>query len=188
MAIFTGVVWIIGFLLVPETYPHVLLRKRAAALSKMTGKVYRSKMEVDAGARPSVGQAFGTALSRPWVLLLRKPIILLLSIYMTIIYGTLYMMFSGFPIVYQQQRSWSEGICDLAFIGIAIGMIIAVLYTIPDNHRYNRVAAAAKVKGAIGAPPEARLPPSLVGSICLPVGLFWFLPGPTRLPFIGSSR
>lgn len=174
MAIFTGAVWIIGSLLIPETYPPVLLRKRAAALSKITGKVYRSKMEVDAGARPSVGQAFRTALSRPWILLLREPIVLLLSIYMAIIYGTLYMMFSGFPVVYQQQRGWSEGIGGLAFIGVAIGMLAAVIYTIPDNHRYNRVATAAEAKGAVGAPPEARLPPCLVGCICLPVGLFWF--------------
>ena len=43
MAIFSGTVWIIGILLVPETYPPVLLRKRAETLSKMTGKVYRSR-------------------------------------------------------------------------------------------------------------------------------------------------
>lgn len=174
MAIFTGVVWLLGALFIPETYPPVLLRKRATALSNITGKVYRSKMEVDSSAPPSVAQAFKTALSRPWVLLLREPIVLLLSIYMAIIYGTLYMMFSGFPVVYQQQRGWSEGIGGLAFIGVAIGMLAAVIYTIPDNHRYNRVAAAAEAKGELGAPPEARLPPSLVGCICLPVGLFWF--------------
>ena len=43
MAIFSGAIWIIGILLVPETYPPVLLRKRAETLSKMTGKVYRSR-------------------------------------------------------------------------------------------------------------------------------------------------
>ena len=174
MAIFTGALWIIGSLTIPETYSPVLLRKRAAALSKATGKVYRSKLEVNEAGTPSIGSAFRTALSRPWVLLFREPIVLLLSIYMAIIYGTLYMMFAAFPIVFQETRGWSEGIGGLAFLGVAVGMIIAVIYTIPDNKRYNRVADAAIAKGEIGAPPEARFPPTKIGAICLPLGLFWF--------------
>lgn len=120
-------------------------------------------------------QAFKTALSRPWILLLREPIVLMLSIYMAIIYGTLYLMFGAFPIVFQQDRGWSEGIGGLAFIGVAIGMLGGVVYTIPDNNRYNRCADEATAAGsARGAPPEARLPPALIGSVLLPVGLFWF--------------
>ena len=84
------------------------------------------------------------------------------------------MLFSAFPIVFQQQRGWSEGIGGLAFIGVAVGMMGAVIYSIPGNKRYMRIEAAAKAKGAVGAPPEARLPPALVGSVCLPIGLFWF--------------
>lgn len=51
-----------------------------------------------------------------------------------------------------------------------VGMILAVVYSIWDNGRYTRLA---EKKGG-HAPPEARLPPSLIGSILLPVGLFWF--------------
>jgi len=76
---------------VPETYAPVLLRKRAARLSKLSGKVYRSQADAEQG-RVSAGHAFKTALSRPWVLLFREPIVFLLSLYMAIIYGTLYMM------------------------------------------------------------------------------------------------
>ncbi len=39
MCIFSGAVLLVGSLLLPETYAPVLLRKRAAKLSKMTGKV-----------------------------------------------------------------------------------------------------------------------------------------------------
>ena len=173
MAIFTGALWIVGSLTIPETYAPVLLRKRAAELSKATDKVYLSKHEVTHGT-PALGQSFKIALSRPWVLLFREPIVLLLSIYMAIIYGTLYMMFAAFPIVFQQERGWSEGVGGLAFLGIAIGMLAAVVYTIPDNKRYNRVADAAIAKGASSAPPEARLLPSMIGSIFIPIGLFIF--------------
>ena len=173
MAIFTGALWIIGSLTIPETYAPVLLRKRAAALSKKTGKVYKSKIEVDKG-KQTIGQAFKIAISRPWILLFKEPIVLLLSIYMAIVYGTLYMMFAAFPIVFQQNRGWSEGIGGLAFLGVAVGMFAAVIYTIPDNNRYKRAEAAAIAKGEIGAPPEARLPPAMIGSICIPIGLFIF--------------
>jgi hypothetical protein len=170
MAIFTGVIWLTCAFLVPETYAPVLLRRRAEALSKKTGKVYKSSSDVEKGSS-SIGSVFKTALTRPWILLLREPIVLLLSIYMAIIYGTLYMLFAAFPIVYQQGRGWSQGIGGLAFIGVAVGMIGAVAYSIWDNKRYNRVIDASE--SGIAAP-EARLPPAFIGSIAIPVGLFWF--------------
>jgi hypothetical protein len=170
MAIFTGVIWIICGLFVPETYAPVLLRKRAEKLSKMTGEVYVSKGDAEKG-KTSAGQAFKTALSRPWILLLKEPIVLLLSIYMAIIYGTLYMLFSAFPIVYQQDRGWSPGIGGLAFLGVAVGMLAAVAYSIWDNKRYARIVDASE-SGM--ASPEARLPPAMVGAVAIPIGLFWF--------------
>lgn len=169
MAIFTGVLCIAGALFVPETYAPVLLRKRAQELSKQTGKVYRSRGEVQQG-KISIGQLFKTALSRPWILLFREPIVFLLSLYMAIIYGTLYMLFGAFPIVYEEDRGWSQGIGGLAFLGVLVGFAIAVGYSIWDNKRYVRIE-----KEHDGfAPPEARLPPCMIGGICMPIGLFWF--------------
>ncbi|MCJ1314442.1 MFS siderochrome iron transporter 1 [Agyrium rufum] len=173
MAIFTGVLWILGSILIPETYAPVLLRKRAATLSKHTGKIYRSKVDVRTKP-PSPGQAFKKALGRPWVLLFREPIVLLLSIYMAIVYGTLYMMFAAFPIVFQEGYGFNEGLGGCAFLGVAVGMIAAVIYTFPDNGRYNKAVTKAEESGKLFAAPEARLPPAMIGSVCLPVGLFWF--------------
>ncbi|ROW15670.1 hypothetical protein VPNG_02144 [Cytospora leucostoma] len=170
MACFTGVIWIICTICVPETYGPLLLRKRAAKLSKLTGKVYMSEADT-IGERVTIGQAFGTALSRPWQLLFMEPIVLLFSIYMAIIYGTLYMLFDAFPICFEQVRGWSAGISGLAFLGIAVGMLGAVAYSIWDNKRY---VAAMKASPTGFAPPEARLPPAMLGSVCMPIGLFWF--------------
>jgi MFS family permease len=169
MAIFTGAVWIGGTLTIPETYTPVILSRRAKKMSKITGQVYKSKMEVQHGTK-TIKQEFKTALSRPWILLFAEPIVLLLSIYMAIIYGTLYMMFAAFPIVYQEDRGWSPGVGGLSFIGVMVGEIIAVMYSIWDNKRYQKVEA----KHDGHAPPEARLPPTMLGSAFLPLGLFWF--------------
>ncbi|KAF5250810.1 hypothetical protein FANTH_4082 [Fusarium anthophilum] len=169
LAIFAGVTWIAGTILIPETYAPTLLRRRAAKLSNMTGKVYISSIELKQG-KVSLRSAISTSLLRPWILLFKEPIVLLLSIYMAIIYGTLYLFFAAFPVVFEQARGWSQGIEGLAFLGIAVGMAAGLIYTIPDNNRY--VLLDQKHNGF--APPEARLPPAIVGSFAIPVGLFWF--------------
>ena len=82
------------------------------------------------------------------------------------------MLFGAFPIVYRIGRGWNEGISGLPFIGVAIGMLGAVTYTIVyDNKRY--VRCVKKSPGGF-ASPEDRLPPAILGGIALPVGLFWF--------------
>lgn len=169
ITIFNGILWIVSTLTYPETYAPVLLQQRAKALSKMTGKVYISKLDLGV-PHQSLAQKLSTALMRPWILLFMEPIVLITSIYMAIVYGTLYLCFAAFPIVFQQGRGWSPGIGGLAFIGIAVGMTIATIGSILDNKRYAKLAAAHG--GA--APPEARLPPGLIGSILIPAGMFWF--------------
>lgn len=166
---FSGALWIVGGLLVPETYAPVLLRRRAEKLSKITGKVYESKLDTDQG-KVNLKESFKVALSRPWLLLFREPIVFLLSLYMAIVYGTLYMLFAAYPIVFQQVRGWNQGVGSLPFLGIMVGMMAAVAYSIYDNKRYVKV----EEKHGGFAPPEARLFPCLIATVTIPVGLFWF--------------
>ncbi|KAE8341561.1 hypothetical protein BDV24DRAFT_132197 [Aspergillus arachidicola] len=170
LAALSGVLWITMTCFVPETYAPVLLRQRAKRLSQKTGMVYRSKLDVENEGAVSLKRMFATSLRRPWVLLFREPIVFLLSIYIAIIYGALFMMFAAFPIVYQRGRGWNQGVGGLAFMGIAVGMIVGTIYTIPDNRRYMRTV---KRHGGF-APPESRLPPVMLSAVCIPVGLFWF--------------
>jgi multidrug resistance protein len=168
MAIVSGAMWLLGLAFVPETYAPLLLRKRAQALSSMSGKVYRTKADVYG---KEVGwQALSTALVRPWILLFKEPIVSVLSIYMAIIYGTLYMLFGAFPICFQEARGWTEGTGGLAFLGVAVGMIVATMLVPLGNKRYLQTVAQ---HGGI-APPEARLKSATVGAVAIPVGLFWF--------------
>ena len=181
LAIFSGIFWLLGMAFVPETYAPVLLRKRAAKLSKMTGKVYKSKIDADRGPVKFVS-VMKTALLRPFVLLFLEPIVLILSIYLAIVYGTLYLLFGAFPIVFQTARGWSEGVGGLAFLGVLVGMVLAIVYTGWANKKY--VQTAQKNGGV--APPEARLPPAMVGAIAIPIGMFWFAwtSVPVSIPWI----
>ncbi|KEF63648.1 uncharacterized protein A1O9_01626 [Exophiala aquamarina CBS 119918] len=170
MAIFTGFLWLVGALTIPETYAPVLLKRRAAALAKRTGKAYVSIIERRQG-KQSPAAAFKKALTRPWALLFLEPIVLLISIYMAIIYGTLFLLFGAYPIVFQQGRGWSQGVGGLAFLGVAVGMISGTAYTIFDNRRYKRVEQAY---GGAPPPEQGRLPPGMIGAVAIPIGMFWF--------------
>ncbi|KAE8443488.1 hypothetical protein EG329_001799 [Mollisiaceae sp. DMI_Dod_QoI] len=170
LAITTGVIWIFGTLVLPETYGPVLLQRRAKALSKRFDKTFISLLDKEHRHTPA--EAFKTSLARPWILLFAEPIVLVASIYLAILYGTLYMLFGAYPIIYQENRGWSEGIGGLAFLGVTVGMIIGLVYMLLDNRRYKRLMETLP-EGGIPLP-EWRLPPSIIGSIALPIGLFWF--------------
>lgn len=95
MAISTGILTILFVLLVPETYAPVILKRRAQELSNATGDVYKTNIEIKQGSRTLIN-VLKLALSRPWVLLLREPIIIVLSLYQAVIYATLYLCFGKY--------------------------------------------------------------------------------------------
>lgn len=167
LAIFCGAVLILLCLAASETYGPYLLRRRADKLSKATGKVYRYR--VDAARKFSIRSLFAASLLRPWKFLIFEPIVLLLSIYVAIIYGILYMNFAAYPIVFGA-RGWSTGITGLAFLGIMIGAILSVIVTIIwTNPRYIKTVKAR------GHPlPEDRLPPAMWGGVVIIIGLAGF--------------
>lgn len=170
LAIFAGVVCVVGFFMYTETYSPLLLRQRAEKLSKATGKHYRSNLE--SGAKKSYAQLFKTSLGRPWLLLFYEPIVLLLSLYTAVVYAILYSFFSAFPIVFQQVRGWSPGIGGLAFLGILVGMVIAIIVVILSfNPDYVR---QVDKHGGVTCPPEYRLKPAILGAPLLVVGLAAF--------------
>ena len=103
--------------------------------------------------------------------MITEPIVSLFAIYTAIVYGTLYALFSAFPIVFQRHRGWSAGQGGLAFIGVGLGIAMGTLTSSIQNSIYRK----AMEKSPTGrAPPEARLHMSMVGAVLVPVGLFWF--------------
>jgi MFS family permease len=82
--IFTGVLFVLGVVFVPETYTPFLLTERAKRLSKIhEGKVYVSKLEAGKPNK-TASSVFKTAMVRPWAMLAFEPIVLALSIYSAI--------------------------------------------------------------------------------------------------------
>ncbi len=178
LTIFSGVIFLVGCVLMPETYAARLLRQRALMLSKATGHHYLAR--IDKGKDVSIKTQFSVGIIRPWKLLFTEPIVLMLSLYTAIIYATLYSLFAAFPIVFQQGHGWSPGIGGLAFIGALVGIIFGLVYTIVfENPRYVRISR----KHGGFAPPEARLHSAKIAAPCLVVGLVWFAASCNRETF-----
>lgn len=128
--------------------------------------IHAKQEEIEVDFRELVTKNF----SRPLRLLVTEPIILLLSIYMSFIYGLLYLFLTAYPIVFQQTHGMNPGVGGLPYFGIVIGMLSAGLYIVLGQNAYNR-----KLEANHGLTvPEWRLPPVIVGGVCFSIGLFWF--------------
>lgn len=180
ICLLSGVEFLLGAVCMPETYAPTLLKRRAERLSVATGQVYRSRYESTALSPRKVVKR---ALIRPFKLLFIEPIVMVLTIYLSIVYGTLYLLFEAFPIVFQQQRGWSAGVSGLAFLGLLAGFVLALLWQIfGENRRYSNYL---RQNNGV-APPEQRLVPGAIGGLFLTGGMFWFAwtAAPVSIPWI----
>ncbi|KAJ3877495.1 MFS general substrate transporter [Lentinula edodes] len=162
---------IMGYFLAPETYAPVLLRRRAKHLMQLSNGTISYKSKYDIGRSTSFMKIMRVNLSRPFVFMLTEPIVLLFAIYISVVYGTLYALFSAFPIVFETRRGWSAGVGGLAFLGVGAGISVGTATASIQNAIYQK----AMDKSSTGrAPPEARLHMAMMGGILVPIGLFWF--------------
>jgi multidrug resistance protein len=89
--ILSGAVWILITFTVPETYAPTLLSRRAKKMRKETGdESFVTEQDLD--LRPFV-ERLRLFLIRPFQLLFLEPIVLFISVYMSVLYGLLYMFF-----------------------------------------------------------------------------------------------
>lgn len=89
--ILAGVSWFLITFTVPETYAPELLKRRAKKLRKAENDpAYVTEAELD--SRP-LGEKLRIFFFRPFQLLFLEPIVLFISIYMSVLYGLLYMFF-----------------------------------------------------------------------------------------------
>ncbi|KAM0220178.1 hypothetical protein ACHAPQ_003135 [Fusarium lateritium] len=162
------VVWILITFTVPETYAPTLLARRARKLRASTGETdHVTEQELD--LRP-LSERLRIFLIRPFQLLFGELIVFLISLYMSVLYGLLYMFFVAFPIIYQKGKGYSAGKTGLMFIPVAVGVLLSAACSPFVNNHY-----ISLVKKHNGHPPaEVRLIPMMISCWCIPIGLFIF--------------
>ncbi|GAB1216074.1 hypothetical protein ATERTT37_005279 [Aspergillus terreus] len=155
---------VIAFIALPETYGPVLLTEKAARLRFETKNwALHSKVEEE---RTTVKSFARNYLVRPW-----EPIMMLVTLYMSFLYGLLFLFFEGFPTSFVEGRRWAPQIGSLAFVSLLVGVLIGLSGMV----WWSLTVFARQINSTPDKiVPERRLPPMMAGAVGLPIGLFWF--------------
>ncbi|KAK4145643.1 general substrate transporter [Dichotomopilus funicola] len=168
LAILAGIIAVFTFFTLQESYAPVILERKTRRLRKETGNPnLRSELE-SAGASPA--EKVKLAIVRPLKLLFLAPIVTCTSLYVAITYGTLYLLFSTFSLVFPRYYGFDEGQSGLVFIPSAIGMAIGIVVfgALSDRRVKNNLDSGAEHRAEIRLTPAFTLP----AGIAIPAGLF----------------
>jgi multidrug resistance protein len=105
-----------------ESYAPILLRQKTEKLRKEHGREdLRALMSKDI----SKVQLLKQAIIRPTKLLTRSVIASAVCIYVSVVYGCMYLWFTTIPLVYEDNYGWNSALTGLAYIGIGLGMLVS---------------------------------------------------------------
>ncbi|KAG7098298.1 hypothetical protein E1B28_000260 [Marasmius oreades] len=158
---------VVGIPLLRETYAPVIRRRKA----KRNGDSEKALQTVDPMQSLGVWEYVWINLSRPMVLLCKSFICFILSLYMGFLYGVYYLMFTTFSSLFTDVYGFGTGPSGLAYLGLGVGFTIAALASAQfADQAYQYLSQKNGGKGT----PEMRMPVLFVGSLFVPVGLFWY--------------
>jgi multidrug resistance protein len=171
MSIFAGVCTIQIVLTLPETYAPIILVEKAKRLRKETGnQSYYAPLEKQ--DKVNFSKRLEHILARPFVLLFQEPMLAAITVYMSFVYGCLYVLFEAYPIVFAMGHHFNAGISGLMFLPLLLGGLTAVItYIFVFNPRYTR---AMEKHAPHPVPPEFRLEIALIAAPLFAGSFFWF--------------
>lgn len=124
LAIFGGTAGVAAAILMRETNPKTILERRAARLRGSTGNPdIRSKL-----ARSTISPrlVLMQALVRPMMLLMRSPVLLVISLYVALVFGLMYLLFTTFTDVFETQYGFTTALSGLTYLGLGVALLGAM--------------------------------------------------------------
>lgn len=159
---------LLGFLFLRETYTPVILANRCIKASKEHGTEYTYPGQDNR----SVTTKIMSSMQRPLRILFTQPIVFTMAIYQAIIFASMYTLFTSMEQTYKMKPySFDTVQIGLLYLFPGVGFLIAVLGIVP---RIDKVFNAMTKRNNGESKPEYRLPLANIGSVLLPVSLFWF--------------
>ncbi|KAG9100762.1 hypothetical protein FRC06_003760 [Ceratobasidium sp. 370] len=156
ISITSGVIGLFGVIFLKETYAPVLRRKYGYPELTPTGPL---------------GHVLWANMIRPLQLLTGSLICFMLSLYMAVIYGFLYLLFVTFPTLFSEVYGWGPGVAGLAYLGPGVGFLVA---TIGGSKIMNSIYIKLSDRNGGKGKPEYRIPSMFIGTVLVPIGLFWY--------------
>ncbi|ROT43004.1 MFS general substrate transporter [Sodiomyces alkalinus F11] len=177
VAAVSGFLVVAMLLLMRETYAPVLLDRKARRLRRETGNpALRSRLDKGLTEKDLVL----LTVVRPLKLLLFSPICTVFALYMVLVYGYLYILFTSVPFVFQRSYGFSTSDVGLVYLGLGVGSMIGMAWFSVDTSRDVKAMKKLQAEEDVGGhenenghvKPEIRLKLLPHGAILLPVGFF----------------
>ncbi|KAK9457407.1 major facilitator superfamily domain-containing protein [Dipodascopsis uninucleata] len=153
--------------LLEETYPPAILVSKASRLRLLTGNwaIHARQETVELNMK----ELFEKNFSRPIRMLVQEPILLLVTMYTSFIYGILYLMLEAFPIIFIEGYGMSTTVGELPYLGMVVGEAIGCcIFLLFEPYTIRMIEQNG------GKPvPENRLLPAMIGSIDFTIGMLW---------------
>lgn len=152
-----------------ETHAGTILVEKAAHIRQQTGNwsihAEHARIEID------LHGLVRKYLIRPLRMLATEPIVLLVSLYMSFIYGLTYCLVGAYPYVFETSYGMNKGTAGLPLIGVIIGLCLAVCFIVWQQIR----SCKTSLMNDRASDPEVRLLPVIVGAFVFPLGLIWYV-------------
>ena len=154
---------------IKETYKKTLIERRAKRQGTTIQKTGPQGLE-------ALKFLLTVTLLRPLRMLAIEPIVAFLSLYVAFNISVVFGFFEAFPIVFTGVYHFDSGQTGLAFLSLGLGCCLGVItFVVLDRLTYQKHYQASLLEGRDGAVlPEHRLYSAMIGSIALPISLFWF--------------
>ncbi|KAK0440401.1 MFS polyamine transporter [Desarmillaria tabescens] len=148
MMMFAGACTVMAIIFLPETNASVILLKKVKRLRKEDPE---SNARLFAGHEMEDWSIKGIAqrtLCRPFKMLLLEPILVLVTVYISVVYAVLYALFEAIPIIFIETRGFTLWENGLIFIGVGIGTTLGAIINILLLPALSRVGAPCLIIGA----------------------------------------
>ncbi|KAL5589674.1 hypothetical protein FOVSG1_011541 [Fusarium oxysporum f. sp. vasinfectum] len=168
MLIASGLVLVLVMLFMPETYGPLLLQWKAAHYRRITGDDrFRCQHEI---ADASLFSRLKVSMTRPF-LMLTEPIIIAMTIYISVLYIVLFTFLVGWPYIFEKTYGLGQGLANIIFIAMFLGTQINFAF-VPIVYR--KTLRATQNQGDGHFKPEIRLWYAMLGAAAaIPISLFW---------------
>ncbi|KIO22265.1 hypothetical protein M407DRAFT_245224 [Tulasnella calospora MUT 4182] len=170
LTMFAGFCFCVILFTMPETYAPAIHKRKAIRKRKETGNdKYISELEAE---DLHWKQRLENVLARPFTMLIREPMLMAITLYMSFVYGCIYLLFESYPIVFTEGHHLNAGESGLMFLPIFLGGILGVvIYILYFNPRYEKLIP---IHAPRMVPPEQRLKPAFLGAPMFVIVFFWF--------------
>ena len=135
----SGLTALLIFVFLHETYPDRILKIEVQRLRKTTGNTL---LQAQGTSQATSVKVFSRAIVRPTKLLLCSPVMVGLSMYLALTYGEMYVLFTTYPEVFQEQYQFTPDGVGLSYLGLGVGLAVGAIFVGRYSDRLSRKLTA----------------------------------------------